>query len=435
MNMLNNMKELSPEAVKKTMSYRYIALLAIALAYFFVYFHRVSPSVMASDLTAAFGIGASALGLFGSMYFWAYAAGQLPAGILADRIGARLTMAIFVAVAGVGALIFAYAGSFNTALAGRFLVGFGVGFVYVPAMRFLADWFKSNEFATYSGGLLAVGNIGALAAAAPLVALISAIGWRSSMSLVGFVSIGIAVLAYVLIRNKPTEIGGATPAQMEGRAETKAASSFSIGQAIAMSTKSWNVWTIIIIFFVWYGTIMAFQGLWASPWLINTYGMTKAQAASIISLIPLGMIFGCPLSGIFADKVFKSRFKVILIGVIMSIVMWIPLVFMVNTLSPGFIKVLMFLYGFFNGFFVVLYANLKENVEPAVQGTATGFLNTFVFVGGAVFQNITSAIIAKAPVVNKVIAASGFKSAFMFCLIALAVAVAVFLTQKRPAKK
>lgn len=254
------------------------------------------------------------------------------------------------------------------------------------------------------------------------------------MNLVGIASIGIAILAYILIRNKPTEIGGATPAQMEGREETKAASTYSIGQAIAMSTKSWNVWTIIIMFFVWYGTIMAFQGLWASPWLINSYGMTKAQAASIISLIPLGMVFGCPLSGYFADKIFKSRFKVLVTGIIITIALWIPLVFMVNSLSPGFIKVLMFLYGFFNGFFVVMYANLKENVEPAVQGTATGFLNTFVFVGGAVFQNITSAIIAKAPVVNKVIAASGFRSAFMFCMIALVIAGAIFLTQKRPKK-
>ncbi|HWP96693.1 MAG TPA: MFS transporter [Syntrophomonadaceae bacterium] len=434
MNMLNNMQGLSPEAVKKTMSYRYVALFAIALAYFFVYFHRVSPSVMAPELTKAFNIGATSLGLFGSMYFWAYALGQLPAGILADRLGARLTMTIFMALAGIGAFVFASANSFNMALAGRFLVGFGVGFVYVPAMRFLADWFKSNEFATYSGALLAIGNIGALAAAAPLVALMAAIGWKASMNLVGFVSIGIAILAYVLIKNKPTDIGGATPAQMEGRPEAKASTSFSTGQAIAMTTKSWNAWTIIIMFFVWYGTIMAFQGLWASPWLINAYGMTKAQAAAAITLIPVGMIFGCPLSGLFADKIFKSRIRVLQVGILVTIILWIPMVFMVDSIPRGMISILMLLYGFFNGFFVVMYANLKENIEPAITGTAVGFLNTFVFVGGGVFQQITSVIIAKAPVTNKIIAASGFRSAFMFCFVALIVAGAIFMTQKRPQK-
>ncbi len=188
-----------------------------------------------------------------------------------------------------------------------------------------------------------------------------------------------------------------------------------------MTASSWNVWTIIIAFFIWYGTIMAFQGLWASPWLINVYGLTKSEAGSIISLVALGMVFGCPLSGIIADKVLKSKWKVVVLGLICSILVWLPMVFMVDSLSKGAISVMMFLYGFFNGWFVVMYGNLKENVEPAVQGTATGFLNTFVFVGGATFQQITSIIIAKAPVVNKIIASSGFRSAFMFCLIALVV--------------
>ncbi len=43
---------------------------------------------------------------------------------------------------------------------GRFLVGFGVGFIYVPAVRIMADWYKPDELATYSGILLAVGNMG-----------------------------------------------------------------------------------------------------------------------------------------------------------------------------------------------------------------------------------------------------------------------------------
>jgi len=61
------------------------------------------------------------------------------------------------------------------------------------------------------------------------------------------------------------------------------------------------------------------------------------------------------------------------------------------------LKVLFFVYGFFGGFFVVMYANLKENVDLQIQGTATGYLNTFVFIGGAVFQQVMAAIIAKYP--------------------------------------
>jgi sugar phosphate permease len=422
---------ISETAIKKTVSYRYAIFFVIAVAYFAVYFHRVLTSVMAPELMKAFEIGATSLGMFGSMYLWAYATGQLPAGIAADRLGIRMTMAIFVAISGCGALLIGYADSFNTALVGRFLVGFGVSFVYVPAMRFLADWFKSNEFATCTGVLLAIGNIGALAAAAPLVTLMAWVGWRGSMKIVGIGALVTAALCFLIVRNKPAEIGGASPAQMEGRPETKASSTYSIMQAIGMTAKNWNVWTVIIMFLCWYGTVMAFQGLWAAPWLMSAYGMTKAEAGKIVSMIPIGMIVGCPLAGYFSDKIIKSRFRVMVIGTVATILCWVILVLMVDSIPMSLLSILMFIYGFVNGSFVLSYANLKEHVEPAIQGTATGFLNTIVATGAAAFMNITSSIVATAPVVGGKIPIYGLKRAFIFCLCTLIAASLVYVTQKR----
>jgi len=425
-------KGVTKAMIQKTLSYRYIIYLVVALAYFFVYFHRTSAAVMAPELTKAFNIAPTALGLFGSMYFYAYALGQLPAGILADRWGARKTMALFVFIAGIGAIIFGMAGTFSTALVGRFLVGFGVGFVYVPAMRILADWFKKNEFATYSGLLLAVGNIGSLASAAPLVALMAAIGWRNSMVSVGVISMVIAILAYLFIRNKPHEVGGASIPEIEGTVVAGTAGpSLGIGQALAIISRNYNFWTISVLFFILYGTIMGFQGLWAGPYLMNVYGMDKAAAGKVLSLIPLGMIFGCPLSGIISDRILKSRKKVVFGGTLIYLLTWIPLIWMTSTMSPAFLKVLFFVYGFFGGFFVVMYANLKENVDLQIQGTATGYLNVFVFVGGAVFQQVMAAIIAKYPTTAaQLIPATAFKSAFLFCFVALIVGLVVYATQK-----
>lgn len=422
-------KELTQAMIRKTLSYRYVIYAAVALAYFLVYFHRTSTAVMATDLTAAFGITSTALGLFGSMYFYAYAIGQLPAGILADKWGIRNTMSLFVLLAGAGAFLFAVSNSFNVALAARFLVGLGVGFVYVPAMRFLADWFKKDEFATYSGILLAVGNAGSLASSAPLVALIAAIGWRSSMSSVGIVSVVVAVLLYMFLRNRPEDVGGASIADIQG---ITPASTTPIGimESLGILVKSYTFWTIAVMFFVLYGTIMGFQGLWAGPYLMNVYGLTKAQAGNILMMIPIGMIFGCPIAGVVADKVIKSKKRVVTIGVIMNILTWLVLVFMIDSMSMGFIRALLFVYGFFGGWFVVMYANLKENIDLRIAGTATGFLNFFVFAGGAVYQQVMGVIINNAPVTNKIIATSGFKSAFMLCLVTLIIALAVYSTQK-----
>ena len=61
----------------------------ICLVYFFVYFHRVSTSVIVADLLDAFQTNATALGLMSSMYFYIYAFNQPIVGYLADRIGSR----------------------------------------------------------------------------------------------------------------------------------------------------------------------------------------------------------------------------------------------------------------------------------------------------------------------------------------------------------
>lgn len=118
-------------------------------------------------------------------------------------------------------------------------------------------------------------------------------------------------------------------------------------------------------------------------------------------------------------------------GTVVYLLTWIPLIWMIDSMSVGFLTVLMFLYGFFGGFFVVMYANLKENVDLQIAGTGTGFLNVFVFVGGAVFQQVMAAMIAKYPVTAAgVIPAAAFKSAFLFCFGALIVGLAVYATQK-----
>lgn len=290
-----------------TMSYRRIIYVVACLSYFFVYFHRTSSAVMVPELSNTFGILPASMGVLGSIYFYGYALAQLPAGILSDRFGARRTMSVFMFMAGVGAIIFGVAPSFQTAVFGRFLVGLGVGFIYVPIMRLLADWYSKNEFATYSGILLAVGNAGSLASAAPLVLLMGNLGWRKSMMLVGGISILISILTYIVVRNNPKEIDGATIAEIENRSEIKSVESLTLREGIGQVIKSYSFWAITIYLAFLYGTIMGFQGLWAGPYFMTVYGMTKASASNLLTLIPIGMIIGCPLAGLLADKLFRTK--------------------------------------------------------------------------------------------------------------------------------
>jgi len=416
--------------VKNPMSYRYVVFGLIALAYIMVYFHRTSTAVMAPDLTTTFGLNTKDMGLFGSMYFYAYAMCQLPAGILADRWGARETTSVSMLLASVATFLLVLSRTFEQALLSRFLVGMGVAFIYVCGMRLLADWFRKDEFATFSGIFVAIGNAGSLASAAPLVALMALVGWRGALTVSGALTVLIAALLFSLLRNKPADAGLPAGEAIEN-IQRPALPVMGIAETLGIVIRKYNFWTIALLFFVLYGSQMGFQGLWAGPYLMNVYHMTNAQAGKMLMLIPAGLIVGCPIAGIIADRIIKSKKSVIIFGVVLNLCILLLLITKIDSLSWRLLQVLMFSYGFSCGFEVVIWTNLRENVDLSIFGISAGFTNIFVFSGGAIYQLLMGRIISRAPVVDGVISASGFKSAFMFCAVSLILALSFFVTQKK----
>jgi len=399
--------------VRKMQNYRVLIFLGLSAAYLVSYFHRAAPAVVGPEIIKDLGVAPAALGFMGSMYFWAYAAAMLPAGVLADTWGSRKTMSVFILLAAVGGFIFGVAPSVLYLAIGRFLVGFGVGFIYVPAVRVLADWYKPDELATYSGILLAVGNISALISAAPLVALMSVIGWRNSFHVVGAFTVLAALFVWLVVRNKPTELNFPTPRDLMGLPPAPPAPKVSLGSAVKAVFANPQFYLLGMLLFSYYGTFMGVGSLWAGPYLQHVYGLSKQAAGNIIMMFPLGMVFGCPISGYISDKILKSRKKVLLAGVALHALSYIPLVFFPDKMSVTQLYALFFWYGLSGGGFVSCFACAKETCEPRFAGTAVGSLNIFIFVGGAFYQQVMGIVIQQYPVVKTgVYSLSAYQSAF-----------------------
>lgn len=418
---------LDSDLVRKMQKYRIWIFVAISAAYLVSYFHRAAPAVVGPEIIKDLGIQPAALGFMGSMYFWAYAVAMLPAGVLADTWGSRKTMSVFILVAAIGGFIFGLAPGVDLLAVGRFLVGFGVGFIYVPAVRVLADWYKPDELATYSGVLLAVGNISALISAAPLVALMGLIGWRNSFHVVGAFTVLAAIFTYLVVRNKPTELGFPTPRDLMGLAPAPAAPRVSLGAALKAVFTNPQFYLLGLLLFSYYGTFMGVGSLWAGPYLQNVYGLSKQAAGNIIMMFPLGMVFGCPLSGYLSDKILKSRKKVLLWGCILHALAYIPLVFFTDKMSVTFLYVLFFYYGLSGGAFVSCFACAKETCEPRFAGTAVGSINIFIFVGGAFYQQIMGIVIGRYPAVKAgVYPLAAYEAAFWVPFIGLIVGAILY---------
>src|SRR5579864_5516784 len=77
-----------------------------ALFYAYEFIHRVAPSVITSQLREAFSVNDHQLATIGAMYFYAYAAFQLPAGILIDKYGTKRVLVIASVILTLGSFLF-----------------------------------------------------------------------------------------------------------------------------------------------------------------------------------------------------------------------------------------------------------------------------------------------------------------------------------------
>jgi sugar phosphate permease len=428
---------LEQSKVKRVLSYRWAVFGTLAIAYFFVYFHRVSTAVVSADLQTTFGVGASSIALLSSAYFYAYTIMQLPSGILTDSLGPRKTVSVFTLVAAVGAILTGIASSFELVIAGRLLIGIGVAMVYIPLMKILAAWYRQNEFASLSGILLAVGNIGALSAAGPLALMSDALGWQQVFLMLGVITLFLALAAWTITRDRPSDMGLPSIQEIEAEEkgepvpDAKTMEKIPMSRALKMTFGAGRkFWPLAIWFFFTYGSIMVYQGLWAGPFFHDILGWDKATYGLVLTFIGIGMIFGCPIAGYISDKILKSRKKVLIIGTVVYTIVW-AIIWMtsgqINSIESY--MAINFAFGFFGGFFVVSFAQIKELFPITIVGTSTAALNIFPFAGGAILQQLSGLMLTSRSL-------ESYRSIWLFMLVCMVIAmVAAFLSKEKDSGK
>jgi sugar phosphate permease len=391
---------------KKMLSYRWLVFIALAVAYFFVYFHRTTGGAISTTLMDYFGVGTASVALLASAYLYAYTLMQIPSGILTDRMGPRKAATIFVALIAVGSLLSAYsatANDFNLMIAGKFIIGIGAAVVYIPIMKVLAVWFRKNEFATMSGILLLVGNVGGIAAATPMVLMMDALGIEMTYIVLAIITALIALLVWFLVRNHPMEKDLPSIEEIvseeTGQPITESTSE-KMGTVEALKRtflSGRNFWPLAIWFFVMYGTIMLWQASQAGAYYKNIGGFDGGTAGMMLTMVGVGMVFGCPLAGKLSDSYLHSRKKVVIIGTVVYTLIWAFIYLTADSadiLTNEMIQyAINFCFGFFGGFFVVSYAQIKELYPIAMAGTSTAALNLFPFAGGAILITIAGFLV------------------------------------------
>ena len=361
-------------------------------AQFLNLFHRIAGATVADRLMADFNLTATAVGTLMALLFYVYGFMQFPSGALADSLGPRKTLSFGCLVASLGAIVFGLAPSLPVLFVGRFLVSLGVSVVFVGVLKITAEWFRSRDFGFITALTMVICQGGALIATTPLALLVTWTGWRASFQLIGLLSLGISLACWLIIRNRPQDLGLPSPSEFEEEQSASPAlsstgASLSFGQRVRLVFTNRYTWPPFMVGIGLYGTLLTFIGAWGIPYLMQVYNMTRSTAANFMLLVTIGVMVGSLIVAHVSNTVLQRRKLPAIICTLANLSLWLVLTFWnVGRLSPQILGTICFLLGFFTGYQAQNLASVKEVTPLAASGLAMGLVNVGPFLTPAILQ-------------------------------------------------
>jgi len=346
--------------------------LPFALGYYLSYLLRVVNAMIAPDLIRELGLTASDLGLLTSANFLAFAAFQLPLGILLDRFGPRRTEAALLVVAASGALIFSLAQSLDTLIIGRALIGLGTSACLMAAFKAYVMWFPPDRIPLVNGFQMAAGGLGALTATIPVESALAFTDWRGVFLVFAVLSLATALILYVTVPKRGLGAGAGErfADQMQGVREVFTAARF---------------WRIAPLCVASQATFLAIQSLWAGPWLTDVAGLPRDAVAQYLFFIAAAMIAGNLTGGTIAMQLGRFGIKIMTVAVTgMALFACVQIALVLQW--TDWALVIWMLFGFFGTSGILPYAALPQEFRPELAGRVVTGINVLSFFGAFAAQ-------------------------------------------------
>ncbi|OIN83693.1 MFS transporter [Francisella sp. TX07-6608] len=358
--------------------YAWIIIILSSFLLFDKYVMQVFPSLITDDMMSNFGTNATQTGALGSAFFWSIIICQLfLAGPIIDKFGFRLISPISITISAAGVILFVVAanlGSLSMAYIARITTGLGVSFATISYLKAVSVWFEPRKFAFAASFLATAAMIGALCAQAPLAYLITICGdWKMAMLLFSVASLLIAVVYYIVVRDF-------NPKQPEASSPNNQLKTLD---ALKEVIKNKNNWLLTFYVGLSFTAVDAFAGFWGNAYFREAYQISREEAASIISMIFIGMAIGSPIIGKLSE-ILDSRKGVM---IFFHIIGTIALSFVLLTKTSSTISaILLFIFGLCLGIYMLSFA-IGNRINPIIiTATVAAFINTGEPILGAIFD-------------------------------------------------
>lgn len=354
------------------------------LFYFYECLLQVSPSVMSSELMRDFNVTSQTLGILSGIYFYSYAAMQLPGGVLMDYFGPQRLLTIATSICAASTIAFGLTDNFFMACIARLMIGFGSAFAAVGAMKLAVNWFSAERFALLTGMMVTIGMLGAIGGEAPLALLIDHYGWRESMVIMGSIGLVLAVLIFCIAKDVPSP-----DYHVHQHAESDQEE--PLVPSLLMLLRNKQLWLVALYGGLMYMATPIFCGLWGVPFLMFKMHLSKATAANYISLVFVGWAIASPLWGIFSNRI-GQRKPPMYIGCVGALISCTGFIY--APIETGWVmQLLLFSFGIFSAGFLPAFAVAKELCSKQYVATGLSFMNMMNMIGIAIGQPVIGYIL------------------------------------------
>jgi MFS family permease len=261
-------------------------------------FGRFALGMLLPSMAATLRLSYAQIGYVGTGNFVGYLAAVLLCGPVAARLGARrLIFAALVLMAG-SMLLIARAGSYHQVLVLYLVTGIGSGAVNVPVMGLVARWF-TRSVRGRAAGFVVVGSGFAIIVSGWLIPFVNRWrgpeGWRTSWLVLGLAVLSVALLALLLVRDRPEDRGLAPFGNPPGAASSSPATPPAAGRFPPAVVLLGLAYSLFGFTYVIYATFIVTT-------MVRERGFSERIAGSFWSTLGLLSLVSGPVFGALSDR-------------------------------------------------------------------------------------------------------------------------------------
>jgi MFS transporter, FSR family, fosmidomycin resistance protein len=324
---------------------------------------------------AQFGLSFAEIGLLKTAYSGSMAALQVPAGLLAEKLGERLVLALGTAIAAGAYLLAGASGTFVALVSCLVLGGFGSSVQHPLGSSLTARAFEGQGLRAALGTYNFSGDLGKMLFPAVTAWLVAVSQWRMATTTIGLVGV---IVAAALLRLLPPPVVDEPTAGGVQQDQTASA-------RLAPETARRGFLALAAIGILDSATRMGFLTL--LPFLLTGKGISLTAVGTALALVFAGGAAGKFICGLIAERVGILR------TVILTEMATVSAILAALVLPVWAIFVLLPVLGVaLNGTSSVLYGSIAELAQPERRARAFGLFYTLTIGAGAISPAVSGAL-------------------------------------------